>query len=51
MEDFDFLDNNFLDFSIYEDLKRKEEEETEGDEINQEEQTCNLEEGCLTCGS
>ena len=53
MEDFEFLDTNFLDFSIYEDIKKNEEEkeEKEGEETNQEDQQCDLEEGCLTCGS
>ena len=47
MEDFEFLDTIFLDFSVYEDLKKNEEQE----EDVQEDQQCDLEEGCLTCGS
>lgn len=46
MEDFEFSDNNFLDFSIYEDQKKNEEKEDD-----QEDQQCDLEEGCLSCGS
>jgi len=47
MEDFEPLDTIFLDFSVYEDLKKNEEQE----EDVQEDQQCDLEEGCLTCGS